>query len=124
MRFPQLIVFETDGRLAAALRPLAAERAWSLREPRRVESVLRLLERGGPNVLLVRTGRDLDRELALVERVSRRFASAGILVIVDSDHARLLGLTWDLGATYVLQASQARDRLIELVEKLLGESPG
>jgi hypothetical protein len=122
MRFPQLIVFEADGRLAAALRPLAAGRSWALREPRRVESALRLLGRGGPNVLLVRAGRDLEREMGLVERASR-LAGAAVVVVADAGHPRLAGLAWDLGATYVLAPEQARQRLVELVEALLGGGP-
>lgn len=123
MRFPQLIVFETDGRLAAAFRPLATQRAWIVREPRRTGSVLRLLDRGGPNLLLVRTGRDLERELGLVEVVSRRFPGTAVVVVCDSEHPRLLGLAWDLGATAVVPAALARERLLEVVEYLLG-GPG
>ena len=119
MRIARLIVFESDGRLAAALRPLAADRGWSLREPRRQETVLRLLERGGPNLLLIRVGRDLEREFTLLARVTERHPEASVVLLCDSDHPRLLGLGWDLGATYVLTAEQARARLVELVEGLL-----
>jgi DNA-binding response OmpR family regulator len=119
MRTARLIVFESDGRLAAALRQLAADRGWSLREPRRQETVLRLLERGGPNLLLIRAGRDLEREFTLLARVTERHPGAAVVLLSDSDHPRLLGLGWDLGATYVLTADQARGRLIEVVEGLL-----
>jgi DNA-binding NarL/FixJ family response regulator len=119
MRFPQLLVFESDGRLAACLRGPAAERGWSLREPRRLDSALRLLERGGPNLLLIRAGRDLEREFALLDRATERFPDSAVVLIADGDHPRLIGLAWDLGATYVLTADQARERLVELAESLL-----
>jgi DNA-binding response OmpR family regulator len=119
MRIARLIVFESDGRLAAALRPLAEARAWSLREPRRQETALRLLERGGPNLLLIRAGRDLEREFTLLARARERHPDAAVVLLCDGDHPRLQGLGWDLGATYVLTADQARGRLIELVEGLL-----
>lgn len=123
MRFPQLILVESDGRLAAGLRPLAAERAWLLREPRRIESALRLLDRGDPNLLLIRVGRDLEREFSLLESARQRHPEVAIVLLCDSDHPRLIGLGWDMGATYVLTAEQARDRLLELVDKLLRAEP-
>ena len=119
MRIARLIVYESDGKLAAALRPLALERAWSLREPRRLATVLQLLERGGPNLLLIRMGRDLEREFTLLTRVRERHPEADVVLVCDNDHPRLVGLGWDLGATYVLTADQPRDRLVELVERLL-----
>jgi hypothetical protein len=125
MRFPQLLVFEGDGRLAALLRPLVEANAWSLREPRRIESCLKLLARGlgGPSVLLIRAGRDLEREFTLLDRARQQFPDAAIVLVTDSEHSRLVGLAWDLGATYVLatsSVSQMRERLLELVEALMG----
>ncbi len=119
MRIARLIVYESDGKLAAALRPLAMERDWSMREPRRLATVLKLLERGGPNLLLIRVGRDLEREFTLLARVRERHPEADVVLVCDSEHPRMVGLGWDLGATYVLTADQPRDRLVELVERLL-----
>jgi hypothetical protein len=47
MRFPQIVVYERDDRLAELLRPTALERRWKLRQPRRSESCLRLLQLSG-----------------------------------------------------------------------------
>src|SRR5262249_21283746 len=94
------------------------ERGWLLREPRRVESALRLLGRGA-GVLLIRTGRDLDRELALLDQATDRFPEAAVVLITDGDHPRLPALGWDLGAACVLTADQAREQLVELVEALM-----
>lgn len=119
MRHPQLVICEGDGRLAARLRPLVEGRGWSLREPARAATCLRLLARGGPNVLLLRTGRDLERELSLLDEVTRRFPETRTVVVTETDHARLFGLAWELGAAYVLTAAAARERLGELVAALL-----
>ena len=53
MRFPQLLVFESDGRLTASLGPLAEELGLSPRQVQQAEACRRALRRGGPNVLLL-----------------------------------------------------------------------
>jgi hypothetical protein len=118
MYHPQVVVWEGDGRLAALLRPLAEERRWLLREPRQVGAVLRLLRRG-PAVVVLKAGRDLERELTLVERVAWLFPDAAVVLVADSDLARLAGLAWDLGAAYVLVPPLPRERLPELVAALM-----
>jgi hypothetical protein len=107
MHLPQVVVYEPDGRLAAQLRPLAERQAWSLREPRQAEACLRLLPAGEPGVLVVKLGRDLEDELGLVQRARQLSPATGIIVVADSDHPRLAGLAWDLGATLVLTPSPA-----------------
>jgi DNA-binding NarL/FixJ family response regulator len=119
MRHPRVLVWEGDGRLAAQLRPLAEERRWALREPRKDDDVLRLLRGGGPAVVVIKAGRDLERELSLLERITRQCPDAAAILVADSDHARLTGLAWDLGASYVLTPSQPRDRLTEIVAAFL-----
>jgi hypothetical protein len=119
MRYPQLLVYEGDGRLAAQLRPLAEEKRWSLREPRQPEACLRLLGRGRPQVLVVKTGRDLERELALLDRVRWLDPGTAAVVVCDSDHPGLAGLAWDLGAAYVLMPDAPRDSLPEVVLGLM-----
>src|SRR5438128_1491349 len=73
MRYPQVLVYETDGLFAGLLRRADQSREWALREPRRLESCLRLLRRGAPSVLVLKLGHDLERELRLLERVVRQF---------------------------------------------------
>ena len=119
MRFPQIIVFEADGRLTASLRPLAEELGLSLRQIQQSGACSRALRRGGPNVLLLRAGRDLDREFALLDQVSRAMPETYILVVLDQDDPRLRALAWDLGATYVLPLSRSRDLLPDLVRGML-----
>ncbi|MCI0457737.1 MAG: hypothetical protein L0Z62_12265 [Gemmataceae bacterium] len=119
MRYPQVLVYETDGLLAGLLRRAEKSRAWSLREPRRLESCLRLLRRGGPSVLVLKLGRDLEQELALLERVHARFPETATVVVGDLDYPQLAGLAWDLGAAYVVFPPLPRTLLPELVAGLL-----
>jgi hypothetical protein len=119
MRHAQVLVWESDGRLAALLRPLVEERRWVLREPRQAGAVLRLLHAGGPGVAVIKAGRDLEREMSLLERIAWRCPDAATVLVADSDHARLAGLAWDLGASYVLVPTLPRERLPEIVAALM-----
>ncbi len=120
MRYPQLLVYEGDGRLAAQLRPLAEEKRWALREVRQPEACLRLLGRGRPDVLVLKLGRDLERELTFLDRVNWARPATATVVVSDTDHPGLAGLAWDLGAAYVLLPSAPHDSLTEIVGALLG----
>ena len=102
MRHPMLLIVEGDGRLAGQLRPVAEQHRWTLHEPRRPDSCLRLLRRGGPAVLVLKAGRDLERELGLLERAARLFPEVGTVLVGDVDHPALAGLAWDLGVDCVL----------------------
>ena len=121
MRFPQLIVCESDGRLAALLRPLAGPNHWSFREARQPAECLRLLSAnpGGPAVVVVRIGRDLEQEMALVEQVGWRHPSAAAVVVGGAEHARLVGTAWDLGAAYVHVPPSAKEGLVAVVAGLM-----
>lgn len=120
MRYPQVLVYETDGLLAELLRRSHPSRWGSLREPRRPEACLRLLRRGGPSVLVLKLGRDLERELKLLEQVSRLHPDTAVVVVGDLDQSQLAGLAWDLGAAYVLFPPVPRTLLPDLVAGLLG----
>jgi hypothetical protein len=119
MRHPQILVYEADGRLAALLRPLAEEQRWLLREPRQGRACLRLLRRGGPGVLVIKAGRALEREFALLDRVSWLFPDTATVLVADVAHAGLAGLAWDLGAAYVLVPPHAREGLPDVVAGLM-----
>ena len=123
MRMAQLLVYETDGRLAALLRPLAELRGWSLREPRQLDACLALLERGGPAVVVIKAGRDLEQEFGLIERVRWLHPAVGVILVGDSDHARLVGLAWDLGASWVHLPPRPREELVALVDHWLSAPP-
>ena len=122
MRFPQLLAFEADGRLPASLGPLGGELGLTPRQVQRPEACRRALRRGGPNVLLLRAGRDLDREFTLLDEVSRSLPETRVGVVLDQDDARLRGLAWDLGAAYVLPLARCRDLLPDLIRGMVAEA--
>jgi hypothetical protein len=144
MRFPQVLVYEADEALAAQLRRASKSRdstpdeprqppaslrlparsagetirCW-LRKPRQPQSCLRLLQAHGPGVLVLKLGRDLIRELTLLEAVSWRYPETATIVVGDAPNPVLAGLAWDLGADFVLLPPLRRDLLPDLVAGLL-----
>jgi len=54
MKYPQILVYEPDGLLAAMLRETAKTQRWALREPRKPDSCLRLLRSFCPSVLVLK----------------------------------------------------------------------
>src|ERR1700693_1474782 len=99
MRHPQLLIYENDGLLARLLRSVPRSRGnlgktldWSLREPRRPETCLRLLRRGGPIILVLKLGRDLVGELGLLQQVHWLFQSTPVVVVCDTQDSTLAGL--------------------------------
>jgi DNA-binding response OmpR family regulator len=121
MRHPQILIVEHDGKLAALLRAAAEQAGYSLREPKQLATCLKLIERAKPSVLVLRIGRDLEREFVLLDRVSKTGTS--VVVVTDSDHPRLIGIARDLDAAFVLPASRVREQLVELVLSLMREEP-
>src|SRR5437879_4426434 len=98
MQHSQLLIVESNGRLAAELRELANKKhRWALREPRQQEACLRLLRRGGPAVLVIKVGRDIEQELALLETISWRYPDTRIVAFGDVENPTLVDLIWDLG---------------------------
>jgi hypothetical protein len=119
MRHPQLLIYETDGRLTELLRDLAQKRNWALREIRQPESCLRLLRRGGPSLLVLKVGRDLVREMTLLERAAWLAPDSARIVVGDVEDPALVGLAWDLGASFVLFPPARRIQLPDLVISLM-----
>lgn len=119
MHYPQLLIYETDRRLASLLQRSADKNNWLLREPRQPSAVLRLLERGGPGVLVLHLSRDLERELALLEQVSWLHPDAAAVLVADNEQRGLSGLAWDLGVRWVLLPPHTRERLEEIVLSLM-----
>lgn len=119
MLYPQLLVFERDGLVTALLRPLAEQRKWFVREPRRADACVRLLRRGHPAVLVIRVEADVLPALALVQRVAWLCPQTQIVVSAEVANPDLLGLALHLGARYVLMPPQLRNRLPTVVENLM-----
>src|SRR5262249_37499395 len=115
MRFPQLLICETDGHLASALEPTAKSNRWVLRQPRSIDSAIRLLERSAHAVVVLRVGRDVVRELTLLRRIGWFFPEVPVVVVSDSDDPALIGLTWELGAAYVVSGRGLSQHLAEAI---------
>jgi hypothetical protein len=124
MRYPQILVYEADGRLAAFLKPEAEARKWSLREPRTLDSCMRLLQRSGPSVIVLKLGKDLVRELTVLERTSWLFPDASTVVVCETAPSAIADLAWDLGASFVLFPPLPRPELVTIVEGLLDAQRG
>jgi hypothetical protein len=124
MRRAQVVIAETDGRLLELLRERAAAHGWWLREVGHAGRVVGLLRQGAGSVVVLRTGRDLEREFAALERIGRLFPETATVVVGDADHPALAGLAWDLGARFVLFPPLPREQLAEIVGGLMGGGHG
>jgi hypothetical protein len=123
MRFPLLLIYEGDGRLAGLLQPLAEEKRWSLRQPQQPRTCLEAIARSGPTVLVLKLGRDLERELSLLERIGWLYPDAAVVATLDEASSPLFGMAWDLGAAYVHQPPQPIELVAEVVAGLMGATP-
>jgi len=120
MRRAQIIIYEADGLIAEFLRAPAATHGWRVRPVRHTARVLSLLRPGEASVVVLKTGRDLEREFAALERIGRLFPEAATVVVGDADQPMLAGLAWDMGARFVLFPPLPREHLPEIVTMLMG----
>src|SRR5262245_42705844 len=123
MQHAQILVYEKDGKLAESLRALGKRRGVWVRELRQAQACLDALARGDASVLVLKVGRDLERELTLVQQASWRFPDCRTVVVGDVDHPALADLAWDLGAAFVLLPPTPLDLLPEVVDRLLPGAP-
>jgi hypothetical protein len=105
--------------LAALLDPCVEAKRWRLHKPRDLGECLSILPRGGPSVLVVRLGRDLEAELEALERVHVLFPDTATVVVGDAEHDSVAGLAWDLGASFVLVPPLPRELLPDVVAGLM-----
>jgi hypothetical protein len=115
MRQRQVLVCESDGRLAQALRDCVQEHGWRLTEVRHPRVCLGLLPQGGDSVFVLRAGRDLHREMKLLEEITWLFPQTASVVVCDADNPTLVQLAWDLGARFVLHPPQVAELLADVV---------
>jgi DNA-binding NtrC family response regulator len=119
MRRAQVAVMERDGRLADLLRPAAEAQGWWVREVRQPSSCLDMVRQGGPAVLVLLVGPQVETEMTLLERVTYLATECQSVVVIESGDARLANLAWDLGAAYVLLPAQLPEQLADVVTGLL-----
>lgn len=119
MRHAQLILLDSDDRLAAPLRAAALRRRWAFRAPKRPGAWARHLTPGGSAVLVLRVGRDVVEELGVLANAVRWFPEVPVVAALDSAEPALAELAWDLGATYVGARTGEGPALAEVVAAIL-----
>jgi hypothetical protein len=70
-------------------------------------------------VLVLEVGHDVERDLALLGRLTWLCPAATTVAVTGVASAELTGLAWDLGADYVLAPPQPRDALLPVVLGLM-----
>jgi len=126
MKHPQVVVYESDGWLADQVRRLAGENAWLVRESRRPDACLNMLEDSRPAVLLLRLERELLDGLTLLSQVTERAPDCPVILVSDvkmegaEQRAQLSALAFDLVARYVLFPPLQQPVIEDLVAGLLG----
>jgi hypothetical protein len=124
MRSPQIVVYESQRGFADLLRGTAEVWQWPLRELRDEAAIVRALHLGGPSVLVVEVGNDVECDLALLGRLTWLCPEAMTVAVSNVAGAELAGLAWDLGADYVLAPPQPRDALLPVVLGLMETARG
>jgi len=123
MNHAQVLAWKLNEPLLESLQKLTRERGVWLREVAHEKTCLHLIRQGGPGVLVLNFGRNLEAELSTLEAVSRLFPEQATIVVGDSAHPTLAALAWDLGAAYVLFPPEPLDRLAEIVRGFLPGTP-
>lgn len=118
MQQAQVLTYGLDGALAEQLRAFAEARRIWLRETSQHAACRQLLH-PPPSVFVLVLGRDLERELNLLDECHRCCPGTAALVIGETDNPVLAGLAWDLGATFVLFPPTPLERIVEVVEQIL-----
>ncbi|MGE3803308.1 MAG: hypothetical protein AB7K24_01400 [Gemmataceae bacterium] len=118
MQFPQIVVVEHESLLIRLLRPVAEARRWFVREPRRLQTCLKLLQ-AHPGVLVLRPGRKPARDLEFIAETRGHCPDAGIVAVCDVDQQALVAEAWHLGADFVIRPPQLRDWLPDITGALM-----
>ena len=119
MQTMQITVLEGGDRIVKRLQPLAQARSVWLRPIRQFASIMSAIRKNPCGVLVLNLGRDLERELSILQTVARTAPDIATVVVGESDYPSLAGLVWDLGATYALFPPQPLEVLPDVVESLL-----
>ncbi|HKB00753.1 MAG TPA: hypothetical protein VKD90_00975 [Gemmataceae bacterium] len=128
MKHPQVVVYESDGSLAAQVRRLAGDNSWLVRESRRPDACLQLLAEVRPSVLLLKIERELHDGLALLGQVAERAPDCPVVLVSDvkmegaEQRAQLSALAMDLGARYVLFPPHQTPVIEDLVSGLMAST--
>src|ERR1700691_3495093 len=115
MQQTQIQTFGIDGVLAERLRELAQAKRFWLRETSQITACRSLLQSARPTIFVMVLGRDLERELALLEAVHAALPVTATIMIGEADNPVLAGLAWDLGATFALFPPLPVERITDLI---------
>lgn len=120
MRFPQVIVYEPDGRLKQLLTAMIVEHRWVLREFRQVEACMKALSAAHPSLLVFRLSAEYTHGLEMLSRIARKGSKIRKVAVLDAAHTNeLVGLAWDLGADFVLAPPLSLIMLPDIVAGLM-----
>jgi hypothetical protein len=143
MRHPEVVVYETDGTLAAWLRGRVEANGWLMRESRHHDACLNLLREVRPTVLVAKLpthlveqvpdrlsaaaaealARKRERQLLeifrLLDDANRIAPDAPVVLSADQPLGPLAGIAYDLGARYVSCPPAPGDWLPDAVENLM-----
>jgi DNA-binding NtrC family response regulator len=120
MKRPQVIVVESDDRLASQLTGPIGEKHWRLRATRRAERCMKFLVQDRPTVVVVRLGEPPGAELGWLSRVAGRLPGVRTVAIGGAANAAVVaGVVWDLDIDFALFPPLALDLLPEIVIGLM-----
>lgn len=129
MKYPQVVILESDGWLAKHLRPLADEHRWLIREPRTAENALGFALDGRPGALLVQLdlGAETVGAFALIADAHRMCPEVPVVAVSevklnDADRIAWTAAIMDLGARYVLFPPLTRPVVEDVVSGLMAAS--
>jgi DNA-binding NarL/FixJ family response regulator len=122
MRQRHLLTCGIDDKLSQRLHQWVQHHGIGLRAVRQPDACLNLLRQGAVGVLVLRLGRDLESEYALLAQVAQQFPRVRVVAIGEVDHPPLAGLAWDLGADSVLASAEELDRLGDVIGALFEEA--
>ena len=119
MQQAQVLTYGIEGVLAEGLRTLAEARRFWLRETSQYAACRNLVQASPPTVFVLMLGRDLERELVLLDDVHTCQPGTATIALGETDNPVLAGLAWDLGATDVLFPPTPAEMITEVIERLL-----
>jgi hypothetical protein len=119
MQQVQIQTYGVEGVLAEQLRELAQTKRIWLRETNQISACQSLLQSALPTIFVMVLGRDLERELTLLEEVHACLPGTATIVIGEADNPALAGLVWDLGATFALFPPTPIESITEVINSLL-----
>jgi DNA-binding NtrC family response regulator len=123
MQQSQIVTFGLEGSLAESLRELAQARRIWLRETSQYAACQSLVSSTAPLVFVLVLGKDLEREMAMLDLVHAALPETAVIVVGEADNPTLAGLAWDLGATYVLFPPTLIEVIGEVIARCLEETP-